>query len=132
MNGKVYHEHFIEQLKRRCQAKRFHTRTQAPFQKDGKTRYVDLLASQSNPKMLLLIEIEMGSNKRAMNDIEKWRDFEQRFPSRRVILWIVTPTLHIAKLIQNRIKRTLGGVPGRVFVLTLFEAFERLDTVYCD
>ena len=130
MNGGAHHENCVEQLDRRCQEQCFYTRIQAPFQKDGNTRYVDLLASRSKPKLLLLIEVEMKSNERAINDIVKWRHFEERYPSRTVILWIVTPTAHVARLIKSRIKRALNEVPEQVFVLTLFDALEQLNTVY--
>lgn len=128
MKGKVYHEFCVTQLDHACHARGLETRTNAPSRKGRKTGYVDLLASGIDLAVLLLIEVEMGSNVRTMNDIEKLRDFRRRYPRHAVTLWIVTPTVHVARLIRNRIKRGLGSLPGQVFVLTLFEAIERLYT----
>ncbi|PHS12915.1 MAG: hypothetical protein COA78_07745 [Blastopirellula sp.] len=132
MKGSLVHEHYIRQLERKCQANRFETYKSASLRKGKNIRYIDLLVSKNNPRFLLLIEVEMGSNNRSINDIKKWRDIGQQYPSRSVLLWIVTPTVHISKLIQNRIKRSLSCIPEQVFVLTYFEALERLNTCFID
>ncbi|PHS04367.1 MAG: hypothetical protein COA78_16700 [Blastopirellula sp.] len=132
MQGNVVHEHYIKELDIKCEAYGFETWKSASLRKGKITRYIDLLASSNKLKLLLLIEVEMGSNNRAVNDIEKWRHLGQVYPGRSVVLWIVTPTVHISKLIQKRIKRSQSSIPKEVYIPTFFEALERLNRYFSD
>lgn len=120
MRGGIFHEHMIDVLEKTFKKRGFQTRRQVPSRKGRKGGYIDLLVSNNDDSVFLIIEVEMRKT-RVLNDIQKQKDF-----GNGATLWIVSPTGWIAVEIKDCLKGHGVEEDETLFVLSLSDAIKRV------
>jgi hypothetical protein len=120
MRGGIFHEHMIEVLEKTFKKRGFQTRRQVPSRKGKKGGYIDLLVSNNDDSVFLIIEVEMRKA-RVLNDIQKQTDF-----GNGAILWIVPPTRELATEIKNHLKDHGIEESETLFILPFGAAIKRI------
>ena len=120
MRGGIFHEHMIEILEKMFQKRGLRTKRQVPSRKGRKTGYIDLLVSNDDDSMFLIIEVEM-SKTRVLNDLLKQKDF-----GNDAVLWIVPPTRVLATAIKNHLQNHGIVENDKIFVFPFSAAIKRV------
>ncbi len=128
MRGGHFHEYMLDTLEDACRKQGWKTRRQVPSRKGRSTGYIDLLV-EVGPDSLLLIEVEMATKKRVVNDLRKRADCGEN-----AVLWIVTPTAKLQRSIQRHLRSLDIRERSSVFVLTFEQARRQVanKNPYCN
>lgn len=121
MSG-IFHETLLDRLEAACLRSGLRTRRQAPSRKGRATGYIDLLVWSDDSEEMLVVEVEMDSPKRVAGDVQKRRDMGDH-----AILWIVTPTQRLSRLIQKRLNSLESDEGEPILVLPFFTALQRIE-----
>ena len=120
MRGGIFHEYMLDQLEIAFQEGGLQTRRQVHSRAGRATGYIDLLACSKDSR-LLVVEVEMDSHRRVVNDVQKRRDL-----GNKAVLWIVTPTARLAQSIQKRLNDLEIEASEPIWVLPFGAAMKRI------